>query len=159
MKYNKSEIMKRAWEIRRKTGCNMSDALKKAWARAKRRAERAAEEARIAEEEARAAQERENRINANPVCSKLIAAGGRLWENYGKCRVYLNYNAIAAICGLDELEYNRVDGEKISNTTRRQYVEAMQGDIYYDVVENTWNWNHSYRYTDNIIDRLCAACK
>lgn len=92
MKYNKSKIMKRAWEIRRKTGCNMSDALKKAWLRAKRRAERAAEEARISEDEARAAQERENRINSNPVCSRLVAAGGRLWQNFGKCRVYLNYN-------------------------------------------------------------------
>lgn len=35
MKYNKSEIMKTAWAIRRETNCTMSQALKAAWAKAK----------------------------------------------------------------------------------------------------------------------------
>lgn len=39
MKYNKSEIMKNAWTIRRKENANMSSALKKAWAQAKRKEE------------------------------------------------------------------------------------------------------------------------
>lgn len=34
-KYNKSEIMKNAWNIRRTTNINMSTALKAAWALAK----------------------------------------------------------------------------------------------------------------------------
>lgn len=39
MKYNKSEIMKNAWTIRRNENVNMSSALKKAWAQAKCREE------------------------------------------------------------------------------------------------------------------------
>ncbi len=39
MKYNKSEIMKNAWAIRRKESTTMSSALKKAWAQAKRKEE------------------------------------------------------------------------------------------------------------------------
>ncbi len=39
MKYNKSEIMKNAWAIRRKENVSMSSALKKAWAQAKRKEE------------------------------------------------------------------------------------------------------------------------
>lgn len=35
MKYNKSEIMKRAWSIRKSTGCDMSTALRKSWSIAK----------------------------------------------------------------------------------------------------------------------------
>lgn len=35
MKYNKSDIMSRAWSIRRMTGCTMSTALKQSWAQAK----------------------------------------------------------------------------------------------------------------------------
>ena len=38
MKYNKSEIMKNAWEMVRKFKCSMSRALKEAWAKAKIRA-------------------------------------------------------------------------------------------------------------------------
>ena len=37
MKYNLSEIMKNAWAIRRNENTNMSSALKKAWAQAKKK--------------------------------------------------------------------------------------------------------------------------
>lgn len=46
MKYNRSEIMRNAWNIRRESGCTMSAALKKAWAVAK---EAKMEELKIAE--------------------------------------------------------------------------------------------------------------
>ena len=36
MKFNRSEIMRNAWNIRRESGCTMSIALKKAWAVAKK---------------------------------------------------------------------------------------------------------------------------
>lgn len=36
MKYNRSEIMTRAWSIRRMTACTMSTALTQAWAEAKK---------------------------------------------------------------------------------------------------------------------------
>lgn len=39
MKYNRSDIMRNAWNIRRESGCTMSDALKKAWAVAKKGSE------------------------------------------------------------------------------------------------------------------------
>lgn len=35
MKYNKSEIMKSAWTIRKATGCTMSESLRKSWTNAK----------------------------------------------------------------------------------------------------------------------------
>lgn len=35
MKYNKSKIMKRAWELKKENGITMSKALKSAWAEAK----------------------------------------------------------------------------------------------------------------------------
>ena len=35
MKYNKSKIMKKAWELRKENGIAMSEALKLAWAEAK----------------------------------------------------------------------------------------------------------------------------
>lgn len=39
-KYNKSEIMKRAWELVKKVGMTISSGLKKAWEEAKKMAEK-----------------------------------------------------------------------------------------------------------------------
>lgn len=47
MKYNKSEIMKNAWTIRRTENTNMSSALKKAWAMAKNKEENNMENEKI----------------------------------------------------------------------------------------------------------------
>ena len=68
MKYNRSEIMKMAWQIRKNSGCTMSMALTTAWAATKAMVE--------AEE------------YGNTFCghTKVYA---NVWENYGKSRTYI----------------------------------------------------------------------
>ena len=58
----KSEIMTRAWEIRKAENTTMSVALRKAWA--------------------------ESRKPAHVELAEIL--GGNVWENYGKTRVYLH---------------------------------------------------------------------
>lgn len=65
--YNKSEIMKSAWAIRRVTNVSMSKALKAAWAEAKK--------------------------PAKLVFENYAELGGfefKLWEKHGLRRVYIN---------------------------------------------------------------------
>ena len=68
MKYNRAEIMKMAWAIRRESGCTMSTALKTAWAATKAVME--------AKDYADTCVSGTNREYANR------------WENYGKSRTY-----------------------------------------------------------------------
>lgn len=65
--YNKSEIMKNAWNIRRTKNVSMSSALKEAWAVAKK--------------------------PSKPVFDGYAEMDGftfNLWENYGLRRIYVN---------------------------------------------------------------------
>ena len=78
-KYNLSKIMKRAWELVRKSGMTISSALKKAWKEAKSMREQLIE--------------RLNEI----VCEKNSHDNGyhyeavvKDWENYGKSRTYFS---------------------------------------------------------------------
>lgn len=82
MKYNLSSIMKRAWELVKKIGATMSEALKKAWKEAKSMAEK-------------------KEFNG---CEKLVITGRehysdddaskfltfKKWEKNGVSRIYVN---------------------------------------------------------------------
>lgn len=66
-KFNKSEIMKNAWSIRRNNNVSMSEALKAAWANAKK--------------------------PSNPVFEGFAEIDGfefNLWEKHGLRRIYIN---------------------------------------------------------------------
>lgn len=71
MKYNLSEIMKRAWEIVRKAGLSFAKALKFSWACAKKAMEIKAKEHREDED---------------------YKVTFRVWANYGKVRAYFRCN-------------------------------------------------------------------
>ena len=68
MKYNRSDIMKTAWEIRRTSGCDMSQALTTAWAATKAEIE-AVEQ-------------------AESYCGHCKSYRNN-WQNYGKDRTYI----------------------------------------------------------------------
>lgn len=143
--YNKSEIMKNAWTIRRRNGYSMSEALRRAWTNAKRVAEMDREEA---------AMEASKTFTAE----QLVAAGGKLWEKGSYRRVYFNKDEIINICDVfAELDCNRVAGEKISNTTRRQYMETINGGLYYDLSSHEFNAKWSSRYFDEVAKQLILA--
>lgn len=76
-KYNLSNIMKRAWELVKKAGLNMSEALKKAWKEAKNVKEKLNKVARI----------QKSGIQWSEESSYLTF---KLWERYNKKRVYIN---------------------------------------------------------------------
>lgn len=67
MKYNKSKIMKTAWNILKKAGVSFSDALKMAWKLAK----------------AVMTMKKEDYVENGTV-------EVRFWFNYGKARAYIN---------------------------------------------------------------------
>ena len=68
MKYNKAEIMKTAWQIRRKSGCGMGQALTAAWAAAKAEID---------------AMEQAGAYNG------IRKAYRNWWQSYGKDRTYI----------------------------------------------------------------------
>lgn len=72
MKYNKKEVMKKAWEIFRKTTITFSEALKMAWKLVKG----------IAELKARDYEE-----------DGIVTV--KLWFNYGKARAYVTRNWVS----------------------------------------------------------------
>lgn len=71
MKYNLSEIMKRAWEVVRKTGTSFAAALKFSWACAKKALEIKTKEHREDED-----------------CKVTFS----VWAKYGKVRAYYRCN-------------------------------------------------------------------
>lgn len=78
MKYDMSKIMKRAWELVKTMGMNISEGLKKAWKEAKNMVKSLKE---------KVAAEIENLIaDAADVYDYRISEG--VWEKYGKNRTY-----------------------------------------------------------------------
>lgn len=78
-KYNLSNIMKRAWELVKKSGMTISSALKKAWKEAKNM---------VATLIDKVTAELESIISeASDVYEYEIKTN--LWENYGKSRTYI----------------------------------------------------------------------
>ena len=125
MKYNKSEIMKAAWNTVWSTGATISAALKLAWAAAK--AEIAATTAWTAE-------------NVEKTVAAFEAAGFNRWTKAGYDRLYVN----AETLGLKITRYNTGNvsgawwqGELISNNWGRQllsaktYIDVKTGKIGY----------------------------
>lgn len=76
-KYNLSNIMKRAWELVKKVGLSMSEALKEAWKEAKTVKEKFNKIARIKKTGTQWSEE-----------SSILTF--KAWEKYGKKRVYIN---------------------------------------------------------------------
>ncbi len=80
---------------------------------------------------------------------KLINAGGREWKTEdGKHRIYFNSDVLAEMYGLSVEYYGtgnissaKLDGEKISNSSARRYLERFDSGIHYDVVEKKWRAN------------------
>lgn len=143
MKYNKSEIMKNAWAIRRETGCTMSEAMKKAWAIAK-------------------AQKVEKTVETLTV-EDLTALGGKLWEKSQTLRrVYFNRAELMSICNI-EVDYYRSgnisnfvwDGETLSNSYGREIMDVIRGGVYYDLVNRKFVANGYDRYAkEKVVCRL-----
>lgn len=77
-KYNLSKIMKRAWELVKKLGFSISEGLKRAWKEAKNTKEKFDKVAKI---------EKRESLWGNGDCNFLTF---KLWEKYGKKRVYIN---------------------------------------------------------------------
>lgn len=76
-KYNLSKIMKRAWELVKKLGLSISEGLKKAWKEAKNIKEKFNKVAKI----------QKTGMLYNSECDFLTF---KLWEKYGKKRIYIN---------------------------------------------------------------------
>jgi hypothetical protein len=141
MMYNKSEIMKRAWEIYRTlTGdriAKLSYAMKQAWAEAKTPSDE---------------------IISGWNITKLEEAGATRWTKYGKDRMYLSRIG-DALMGL-ELDFYKsgnicsawLNNEKISNRESfrvseaysRAYIDLASGKVYECVG----------RYADDFMDKL-----
>lgn len=79
MKYNRSEIMRRAWAIRKSENVTMSAALVKAWAEAKAGAKKAEIVARL---------EKIVAIGNEPKNGYHYTLSSKDWANYGKNRTY-----------------------------------------------------------------------
>lgn len=80
MKYNRSEIMKRAWELVKKEGKTISEGLRQAWAEAKAVAIKMID---------RVITELKDLI-ADAVDCYDYRISTNLWEKYGKSRTYIN---------------------------------------------------------------------
>lgn len=118
MKYNKSEIMKNAWNIRRTIRCTMSAALRKAWANAK---------------------------ESKDIVSTLLAAGGRRWTKNGKDRIYLS-RAIGTDLDMstEDAPYSlsRSVRNIISKIVDSAYYDVSAGKLVYTHSSYSWANNH-----------------
>ena len=121
MKYNKSEIMKAAWNLVKTAGMTISAALKAAWASAKAPVEMIGE------------------MKAS-VVRKLTEMGASRWTKGAYDRLYLN-NAAFQMIGLEIADSYKssgriasaiLNGEKISNTRATEITSSLKG-IYIDI--------------------------
>lgn len=124
MKYNKQEIMKRAWELKKTTDNTFSVCLKRSWAEAKRTEEKS-EKALLIERLdflADYANKLENGYQYNAYISD--------WENYGKSRTYF---AIYEKC--DNSRHNKKKSYGYFDNQSGAYVPEKYGDLRknYDV--------------------------
>lgn len=132
-KYNLSNIMTSAWDIRRKTGCTMSKALCKAWADAKA---------------------------PKDIVSTLLAAGGKRWAKNGKDRIYLS-NAIGtdldmttddAPCAFGCTSMSRSVRNIIGDIVKSAYYDVVAGKLVYTRTSYSWANNH----VENRFNAICA---
>lgn len=157
MRYNLSEIMRKAWTLRKRHANRfptMSAALTAAWARAKRDIEIDGIRSRYVIAEA---------APSDSVVDRLVSIGGRVWENYGKRRVYLNSSCVISLCSsLSRIEYNEISGERVSNNTRREFMHALEiASVYFDIDDRKFHISdadrNAVRIFGNLRDEMYSA--
>lgn len=93
--------------------------------------------------------------------SKITSAqalGANVWERGDRKRLYFN-SATEKIVGL---EGNRLNGERVSNTTAREYREVMQGayaDLNTGRVYVNRSWGTRRGYADEVESALSDYLK
>lgn len=140
-KYNLSNIMKRAWELVRKSAIAISSGLKKAWEEAKRMEETIEE--------------------------KLIRLGFKVWGKDDKRRIYVDYVKYLDVVESDTNEAYcfTVNGICVDNWSRPKRKYVMQNiltgycKLYYDLVENKWGMRttpYAEKVLTTVIDKIMA---
>ncbi len=82
-------------------------------------------------------------MDENTVIETLKKLGGKLWEKYGKRRIYFDSGLVLDYAGLKLERYNTgnicrawLDGKEISNSAARRIVEAYSDlKIFYDLAD------------------------
>ena len=95
--------------------------------------------------------------------AKLVSIG-KLWEKYGKRRVYFNQRALLDLCKV-ELRYYKtgnvsaclVDGVYTSNADGRRWLASTDG-VYYDMDRNGFYGPRTY-FIDDVFSALHAFLK
>lgn len=118
-KYNLSKIMKRAWELVKKSAMTISSGLKKAWEEAKRTMIKFERRAKVAIVDA-------NGI-CNPNCGKENDDESnylmfKLWEKYGRKRIYVSDYKTRTVGYIDCDNNNTIETE----FSRGDFVETMK---------------------------------
>lgn len=122
-KYNLSNIMINAWNIRRTTNCTMSEALRQSWA---------------------------NEKAPKDIISRLLAAGGKRWTKAGKDRIYLS-RAIGtdldmttddAPCAFGCTSMSRSVRNIIVKIVDSAYYDVISGKLIYAATSYSWANNH-----------------
>ena len=118
-KYNLSNIMKRAWELVKKSAMTMSSGLKKAWEEAKRTMIKFERRAKVAIVDA-------NGI-CNPNCGKENDDESnylmfKLWEKYGRKRIYVSDYKTRTVGYIDCDNNNTIETE----FSKGDFVETMK---------------------------------
>lgn len=120
MKYNKSEIMKKAWELNKTTNHTFSICLKKAWAEAKNphKSEKA-----VLIEKLEAIASQKNSYDNGYHYHTIIAD----WSNYGKSRTYLKIKETR-----DHSTHVKITDYGYFDNNAQTYVPAKYADINTD---------------------------
>lgn len=118
-KYNLSNIMKRAWELVKKSAMTISSGLKKAWEEAKRTMIKFERRAKVAIVDA-------NGI-CNPNCGKENDDESnyltfKLWEKYGRKRIYVSDYKTRTVGYIDCDNNNTIETE----FSKGDFVETMK---------------------------------
>lgn len=92
------------------------------------------------------------------VAAKMLACG-KLWEKYGKSRIYFDKSFLLGLCGLDYIYYRKSgnicyceqNGEQISNADGSRWA-VTASDFYYDQISGEF-CGHG-RHFDEMLDTL-----
>lgn len=82
------------------------------------------------------------------VMAKMLILG-RLWEKYGKRRIYFNQAALLNLCGVEvdsyksgHVSYCAVNGERASHSDGEYWLDGTDG-CYYDLITGKFSKNAS----------------
>lgn len=116
--YNKSQIMKNAWTLRRMTGCTMSEALRKSWADAK---------------------------SHKDIVSSLLAAGGKRWAKNGRDRIYLSRAISKDTKAAAYSDMSRKVRNTFSAMIDSVYYDVISGKLVYSKTPyDGWAWMNEH---------------